>query len=174
MTQTKPNETKLKNFPYLSQLDNRENPFGSCNVTSVAMCLIYFGIVGDGQGQLEDQLYDLCYVHNLDRHVPTDLERLFIIKGRKDKFKPDAKWADAKAWLIAGKPLIAHGWFTRSGHIIVIVGFNEKGWIVNDPYGEYFESGYDTSASGKELVYSYELMRRLCGDDGDLWLHFVG
>ncbi|WP_293282361.1 C39 family peptidase [Microcoleus sp. PH2017_36_ELK_O_B] len=38
----------MKNFvkldvPYLSQLDNKRNPTGSCNVTSVAMCLLWGG-----------------------------------------------------------------------------------------------------------------------------------
>ncbi len=31
------------NVPYLSQLDNINNPHGSCNVTCVAMCLSFFG-----------------------------------------------------------------------------------------------------------------------------------
>jgi hypothetical protein len=167
-------ETKLKNFPYLSQLDNKRNPYGSCNVTSVAMCLAYLGIVGTGDGQLEDQLYQMAIDHGLDRHSPFDLQTLIKLKGRKDDFRHNAKWSDAKAWLLSGKPLIAHGYFTRSGHIVAICGFNRSGWIVNDPYGEYFPSGYDISASGKELTYSYALMQALCGNDGDLWLHFVG
>jgi hypothetical protein len=167
-------EFKLRNFPYFNQLDNERNPYGSCNVTSVAMCLKYLGIVGNGDGQLEDQLYDFMIDKYLDRHSPIALQTLIKLKGRKDDFRPNAKWADAKKWLLSGKPLIAHGWFTRSGHIITIIGFNSKGWIVNDPYGEYFASGYDTEASGRELTYSYEMMKALCGNDGDLWLHFVG
>lgn len=37
--------------PYFSQLDNKYVPGGTCNVTSVAMCLAYRGIVGDGTGR---------------------------------------------------------------------------------------------------------------------------
>lgn len=167
-------EFKLKNFPYLSQLDNKIAPYGTCNVTSVAMCLSYLGIVGNGNGQLEDQLSQMCFDNGLDRHSPLDLKELIRLKGKQDTFKPDAIWNDAKMWLLSGKPIIAHGYFTRSGHIVAICGFNKDGWIVNDPYGEWFSDGYRTDRSGKELTYSYEMMRRLCGDDGDLWLHFVG
>jgi hypothetical protein len=161
--------------PYFTQLDNTQNPHGSCNVTSVAMCLSYFGhqsLSPTGE-QLEDELYRYCSDNGLSRHSPTDLAKLVEIYGYKDDFQPDAKWGDVKAWLAAGKPCIAHGWFTRSGHIVTIVGYNEKGWIINDPYGEWFDWGYDTSVSGKGLIYTYGMMKQICGSDGDLWIHFM-
>ncbi len=41
------------------------------------------------------------------------------------------------------------------GHIIVIVGYNEEGFIVNDPYGN-FEKGYHIEKfDGKEELYPY-------------------
>ena len=44
--------------PYLSQLDNRYRPSGTCNVTSVAMCLMYFNIKPETkEPQLEDELF---------------------------------------------------------------------------------------------------------------------
>ena len=162
-------------IPYFSQLNNEQNPHGSCNVTSVAMCLVYFGHQGlspSGE-QLEDELYRYCSDNGLSRHSPTDLAKLIEIYGYKDDFQPDAKWGDVKKWLAAGNPCIAHGWFTRSGHIITIVGYNDKGWIVNDPYGEWYEWGYETSVSGKGLTYTYGMMKQVCGSDGDLWIHYV-
>lgn len=162
-------------IPYLSQLNNEQNPHGSCNVTCVAMCLAYFGHRPiNSQGlQLEDELYRYCLENRLSRHSPHDLAKLLQIYGRQDIFEEKAKWADVKQWLIKGNPCIVHGWFTRSGHIITIVGFNSKGWIVHDPYGEWFSWGYDTSVSGKYLTYSYGMMQKLCGHDGDLWIHYV-
>lgn len=163
------------NIPYLSQLDNVWNPHGSCNVTSVAMCLGYLGhpLKNTKAQQLEDELYQYCLSNGLSRHSPTDLAKLVQRYGCKDDFQPDAKWSDVKKWLEAGKPIIVHGWFSRSGHIIVIKGYNAKGWIVNDPYGEWFSWGYDTTVSGKGLTYSYGMMKQLCGPDGDLWIHYV-
>jgi predicted chitinase len=169
-----PATVKLK-VPYLFQLDNELNPTGSCNVTSVAMCLAYFGRpVRDERGnQLEDDLYDYCERMGLDRHLGEDLARLVEAYGCKDKFTRKANWDDVKRWLAQGNPCIIHGFFTGHGHIIVIAGYNEKGWIVHDPYGEFFAEGYDTSRSGAGLTYSYGLMNRLCSPDDELWIHFV-
>lgn len=165
----------LLKVPYLSQLDNALNPFGTCNVTSVAMCMAYFGhpVRNDQGQQLEDELNQYCLDHGLSRHSPTDLKKVLEAYGYKDKFQFDAKWQDAKTHLAAGNPLIAHGYFTKSGHIVTVIGYNTKGFVVNDPYGEWFSSGYDNSRSGAGLTYSYGMMERLCGSDGDLWLHFV-
>lgn len=162
--------------PHLSQLNNENNPYGSCNVTCAAMCMGYFKhqLIDKATGQqLEDELYRACLHHGLDRHSPVDLATLIDSYGYHDDFQPDAKWGDVKKWLDSGKPCIVHGWFTRAGHIIVIRGYNEKGWIVNDPYGEWWSTGYDTNASGEGVTYSYKMMRELCGFDGDLWVHFV-
>ncbi|HEY9644458.1 MAG TPA: C39 family peptidase, partial [Coleofasciculaceae cyanobacterium] len=126
-------ETVNLDVPYLSQQDNQENPSGSCNVTSCAMVLRYFQKVGNGDGQLEDQLYRECLDRGLSRHDPYDLQTLLRSHGIQDTFRPDAKWEDAKAHLAAGNPLICHGYFTRSGHIIVIRGYCPGGWHVNDP-----------------------------------------
>ena len=167
-------ETRL-NVPYLSQIDNINNPHGSCNVTSLAMCMGFYGrpLITAAGKQLEDELYEYCLDNGLSRHSPLDLAKVLQAYGYKDNFQPGAKWGEVKQWLAAGKPCIVHGWFTKSGHIIVIVGYNEQGWIVNDPYGEWFDWGYDTTISGKGLTYSYEMMQRLCGPDGDLWMHYV-
>ncbi|MGG6266984.1 C39 family peptidase [Leptolyngbya sp. AN03gr2] len=51
--------------------------------------------------------------------------------------------------------------FTPTGHIICIIGYNDKGFIVNDPYGELMfspnpeESCYDIYTTGAGLTYSY-------------------
>lgn len=163
------------NVPFLSQLDNVNNPYGTTsNVTSVAMCMAYFGQpIKNAQGkQLEDELFEACVNYKLDRHSPTDLQQLATIYGYQDTFQFDAKWDDVKRWLSLGKPCITHGWFTRTGHVVTIIGYNEKGWIVNDPYGEWYSTGYDNKASGAGLTYSYDMMRQLCGADGDLWIHY--
>jgi len=168
-------KTFVLKVPYLSQLDNVNDAYATCNVTAVAMCMAYYGHpIRNAKGeQLEDELNRYCYSNGLDRHSPIDLKKVLEAYGYQDNFQFKAKWANAKTHLLSGNPLIVHGYFTRSGHIITIIGFNEKGWIVNDPYGEWFQSGYDTSRSGAKLTYSYGMMERLCGTDGDLWLHFV-
>jgi hypothetical protein len=162
--------------PYLSQRDNEIAPGGTCNVTSIAMCMAFFGepVLRETGEQLEDYLTRYCLDNGLSRHSPGDLEVLAQRHGYRPRFSAHSTWKQVKAHLDSGKPCVVHGWFTASGHIITITGYDENGWVVNDPWGEWWSSGYDTSASGKGLTYSYGMMSELCGPDGDgqLWIHF--
>jgi hypothetical protein len=42
-----------------------------------------------------------------------------------------------RAHLDEGRPVIVHGFWTSSGHIAAIVGYDEVDWIVNDPAGNW-------------------------------------
>jgi len=54
-----------------------------------------------------------------------------------------------------------------------VVGYDSEGFFIHDPYGEWFEIGYDTEASGAYLHYNYRLIRRICMPDGKFWVHFI-
>lgn len=155
----------MKNFvkldvPYRSQLDNVFNPFGACNVTSVAMCLLWGGIASqDKKVQPEDKLYQYMESRNLNRHSPQDLATVVRDYGLNDEYTATGTIDAVKAHIASGKPAIAHGYFTAFGHIVVLVGYDEKGFLVHDPYGEWFPTGYDTSVSGAYLHYFYRLIR---------------
>lgn len=175
-----PRQYRVKDFPYFAQTDNRYNPSGSCNVTSVAMCLSYFGAKPTREAQLEDEYYDFLIEQRRSRHDPYDLKWLVEQKGYKDDFRETASVEDVKKWIAQDKPVIVHGYFTRFGHIIVLVGYNAEGFIVHDPYGEYWDSGYDMNTDwaptkGKGLVYSYSLIERTCSPEGpgNMWCHFI-
>lgn len=162
--------------PYLSQQDNELVPGGTCNVTSIAMCMAFFGepVRRESGAQLEDYLTRYCLDNGLSRHSPGDLEVLAQRHGYRPKFSTHATWEQVKAHINSGKPCVIHGYFTNYGHIITIIGYNSKGWIVHDPWGEWYRGGYDTSVSGEYLEYSYGMMSELCGPDaeGQLWIHF--
>lgn len=172
----------ILNVPYKSQRDNEFNPSGSCNVTSVAMCLAYFGIKGDGSyPQLEDQLYAYCNNNGLSRHDPLDLAYMVntLYKGIvKDTFTAKGTIQDIKDAIDAKCPCILHGYFTRSGHIIVAKGYTDGYIVVNDSWGEYFAHGYDTSVSGENLPYSEKLIAETCSPESvenpsDIYLHVI-
>ena len=159
--------------PFKSQLDNRLNPTGSCNVTSIAMCLAYFGVKPKGSGQLEDELYKYMEANNLSRHSPEDLAQVVRDYGLRDDFTVSGSVKRCCQHIQAGNPCVVHGYFTSFGHIIVLMGFDDEGFIVHDPYGEWFPSGYRTDFSGESLHYSYKLIERTCIPDGQFWVHYI-
>lgn len=166
------------NVPYKSQTDNVLNPSGSCNVTSCAMVLEYYSIKGSGNGQLEDELYQWLQANNLSRHEPSGLKAAIEQYGCKDEFRSDATIEQMRSALSQGIPLIVHGYFTRSGHIVVLTGHNADGFIVNDPWGQLIDGRYIINSSidprkGEGVIYGYDMIRQTCLPDGGCWTHFV-
>ena len=172
--------THLK-VPYLSQRDNVHNPGGSCNVTSVAMVLSYFGFKGTGEGQFEDQLYTFLEDTGRSRHDPQDLKWLIETYSRRakrpliDDFRPNHTFQAVQRHLDAGYPAIAHGYFTRFGHILVVVGYDAKGFFVHDPWGAWGPAGYDHDKTGKDDYFLYGTFTRLVEDypGSGGWFHLV-
>lgn len=176
---TPPTQVNLP-IPFLCQRDNQHNWSGSCNVTSLAMANVYLGInpAVDAQGnQLEDRLYNWMTSRGMQVGSPWDMAECARAWGMHDDFDPaKSTWKRAKEWLAAKQPIVCHGWFTKPGHIVVLRGYddNKGGFYVNDPWGEWFASGYAHGTNrGNNLLYSYKMMRDLCGNDGDIWLHFL-
>lgn len=163
-----PNEsqsTKAVNLkvPYLSQRDNAIRPSQTCNVTCCAMIIEYFypGTSLKYDNQLEDVLTEFItkkfgkdgiYYHDI-------LVKALKEWGVKSIFSTKTSFDDMRKSLDNGNPVIYSGKFTGSGHIIVITGYDpiDKVFIVNDPWGEFFYSGYKP-LNGKGLRYSYNLM----------------
>src|SRR6476469_1701680 len=83
--------------PWLSQLDNVNSPLGTCNLTSASMIVLYFGIRGDGNGQLEDQVFRRCEAFGYDRHTPDAIAEIIRSYGFKDEFRTDATWGGREA-----------------------------------------------------------------------------
>jgi hypothetical protein len=156
-------------IPYLSQLDNNKNPYGSCNVTSAAMALKWAGV-----NISPDTLYQEMLDKGLSRHSPYDLAVMIENKGAIDTFLPNANIQDIKEHIKEGNPVIVHGYFTGFGHIIVIKGFDDHNFICHDPYGEWYSSGYQINGTkhyGKDIKYSFNLIQELCDENG-IWTHF--
>jgi hypothetical protein len=179
---------------YHSQLNNKNNPYGSCNVTSMSMLLKFYGVEPrtEADRNCGIQLEDVLYERTLDwdaqygmttRHVPDYLMRLLREFGDKygngalqeSYFNPTASEEDIKQHIANGNPVVVHGYFTNFGHIIVVKGYDDqtKEWICNDPYGKWlgYSGGYDTSVSGESVRYGYDNFYRACYEGG-IWAHF--
>lgn len=174
--------------PYYSQRDNLLQPYQSCNVTSVAMVTKYYlgaeiaqnksQISNSTYKQLEDQMSNwLTINYGPDsKYLHSRLVELMKKYGLTSNFSINTAFAQIKANLIAGNPVIYSGRFTAPGHIIVIKGYNDKKkvWICNDPYGNY-NNGYTRDFNGANVEYSYDLLKTLSytGVRNQTWAHLI-
>ena len=169
-------KTKQLNIPHKSQLDNYLNPRGACNVTSYAMIMAYLQIkVKTAFGQIEDELYDYMQDRGLSRWDPFDLAQMGRAYGLRVDFTMRARLFDVRKAIAEGYGCIIHGYFTSFGHILVVRGYDQSGFYVNDPFGEWFASGYRNDRSGENLHYSNQLIKAKCSPEGEnfVWLHRI-
>jgi len=121
--------------------------------------------------RMPDNLSEFVENYGYDKHKPEDMAKIANYFGMGDSYTPAASWDKIKEHLDSDNPVIIHGWFTSSGHIIILHGYDDsKGFLANDPNGEY---PYTDFASGEDVWYSHEFLIKKCGDDGDLWAHYL-
>lgn len=170
----------LSKVPFFSQTDNVNHPGGTCNITSVAMVMAYWKVVGDGSGkQLEDQLYEYAKANRLVIGSPYDMAKLFTWKGMNDHFRTsNVDWIQyVKKEIDAGRPCIIHTQFTPAGHIVVIAGYENNHLVCHDPYGEFsgvygkWAGTNHSNPVGRFVHYSYDMMDHFSNIGGTVWLH---
>jgi hypothetical protein len=68
------------------------------------------------------------------RHKPFGIKELIdITHGFHDTSSENGTFAAVKVAIDAGHPVILHGSFTPSGHIIGVHGVDHAGFLVTDP-----------------------------------------
>ena len=173
----------MPNVPYYYQLSNGYNPSGSCQNTAIAMLLSYYGytIFPD----TISQSWGTSYAQS-----PSGLASLFNHYANRanisQRLTPitNGTIAGLKAELDEGRPVITHGYFTSYGHILIVLGYDDGGYWVNDSAGEWAQSfggGYPYGWSpsvGKEIYYQKEAFEAaVATSDGynylPLWYHIV-
>jgi uncharacterized protein YvpB len=167
-----PNNVEL-NVPYFSQRDNPRFDWSTCNVTSIAMVLYYYGLRSKWGGQLEDELLQWCFDY-AGQGSQTDhsvLSALIQAYGYKTSFSTTRNWADVRSELLNRRPVVLAGDFTASGHILTLIGYNSQGYIVQDPWGDALTGYSDTE--GRKLMYPYSYVNQVAGPDGNVWAHFI-
>lgn len=168
-------EVKL-GVPYKSQNDNAFNPGGSCNATSLAMALEFLGVKFTGSGQFEDTIYQELQASGVHPGTASAMVGIVQKYGKKDVHNETATDDDIRKHLDKGKPVVIHGDFTRSGHILCVIGYNAKGFIVNDPYGKFLGSlgSYDNNASGAGNLHEYAtIVKNFWHRGGTNSAHFI-
>ena len=153
------------NVPYYYQYDNRLSGGSSCQNTSIAMILSYLGanihpdeITGEFGKDLAQSVPGLNRVFN-------SLAQRRGVRGLNST--SEGTLAQLKAVLDRGEPAIVHGYFTSYGHVVVVTGYDEGGYYVNDPAGTWsqqFRGGYPyaqrESTEGRNIYYSRDAFER--------------
>lgn len=132
-------QSTLPDVPYFYQLANAVNPSGSCQNTSIAMLLSYYGV------RIEPDTISNAWGTSVAQS-PAGLAKVFndyaSTRGIPQRLRPTTNGtiAGLQAELDAGRPVIVHGYFTSYGHIMVVLGYDKDGYWVNDPAGEWIQS----------------------------------
>ena len=165
-----------KSTPYFSQYDNSLSPGSSCQNTSIAMTLSKYGWKGN-----PDQITSR-FGKNLAQS-PDGLADVFNTlaseSGLNVRIRPHTNAsADTINKLLAeGKPVIVHGWFTGSGHVITLTDFDGKNYTANDPAGEWsqtYKGGYTNPGSGgKGVKYDKNAVYDAILEGGEAWAHEI-
>jgi hypothetical protein len=168
------NETNI----WFNGKDYNLRPGNQCSPTSAAMVMEYLGARGiHGNNQLVDDIIAEGIKAGIVKKGKElqnikQIEQLIANYGLEQKvIKPDgltnpSRADNIKAQINAGKPVVTSGTFNIQignnkdgdpiivkGHVITIVGYDETGWIVHDPYGDA-NSDYK-KGSGKYVHYDF-------------------
>ena len=102
--------------------------------------------------------------------------------SRRLRAHTDGRVSNIRALLTQGKPVIVHGYFTGSGHVIVLTGYNGTHYTANDPAGRWnqaFKGGYSGgSTSGRAVRYAAATLEKaIVSTNGynsvPIWYHEV-
>ena len=176
-------DVSFPQVPYFYQFNNTQSPGSTCANTSIAMVLSYYGwsdnpdVLTNYYGVSTAQTPSgLASVFNSEAEYFNMSQRLIPIT--------DGTITELKNELDTGRPVIVHGYFTNAGHVMVVLGYDEHGYWVNDPAGTWdqqFRGGYPYGwepTAGNAVYYNkfnFELaISSIHGNDyAPLWMHLV-
>jgi hypothetical protein len=156
----------VKGMPYFHQNSNRLDPSGSCQNTCVAMVLKHYGADditpddltarwGTGVAKTTAGLKQLLNTEAQERGLTV-----------RDSIVDNGQIDQLYRLLDEGKPVIVHGRFSVSGHLIVLLGYDENYYYAHDPAGAWRQrpdAGFTNSDDpdiGRYTRYEREAMEK--------------
>jgi len=169
---------KVLEVPYFSQRDNYRDASRTCFSSSCAM-LLEFKKPGTLPGSRGDDKYvERVFQYGDTTVASTQIQALGSF-GLSATFKTNGSLAWLREQLDKGNPvpigILHHGPSnapTGGGHWICVIGYNDSGFIVNDPWGKLdHRSGTYVSTNGDRVQYSTDLIRArwTVSNDNDGW-----
>ena len=144
----------VRGVPYFNQNHNQIDPSGSCQNSIAAMLLNYYGAEtvtpdaisrrwGTSKAQTVNGWEEVFNTEARERGLSV-----------RDQGVDNGRLSAVRRLLDQGQPVGVHGGFTRSGHLIVLLGYDDEYYYVHDPYGDWSKdySGTDSQA-GRHARY---------------------
>jgi hypothetical protein len=137
--------------PYFYQYNNTYEPGSTCANTTMAMLLKYYGA-----SYTPDQIYTEFRKQSQDEFkFDTIFNRLAARAGLKQRIRVHMETgsiAQLDAELNKQHPVVIHGKFTSSGHVMLLIGNDGTNYTMNDPAGRWGQSlcngsGYGASST---------------------------
>lgn len=153
----------LRDFPYFWQRDNGPEGWRQCQTSCLAMCLKYIDTPG-----IND---DTDYLKIVNKYGDTTHREPHLLALKELRvsynFITSADDYIVKAQIDKGLPVAAgllhNGPVSRpagGGHFVVITGYDDTHWLVQDPYGELdlVNGGWANlgSVAGRNVRYSFK------------------
>ena len=137
------NSNEIKTLPYYNQYYNENKGWATCQNTSVAMVLSYFENSIHPDSIYKDWGKDYA-------QSPSGLNAVYSSYATKSSITTytNASPEELKAALSSGYIAIVHGYFTGFGHVLVVRGYENGRYYVNDPAGKWaecFKCGYSST-----------------------------
>jgi uncharacterized protein YvpB len=156
----------LTSVVYYNQNDNKYFPASTCGNTSAAMLLSAHAVTVH-----PDEIYERFGKNQ--GQSPEGLAGIYGNYGLESVHSREGSFSDIRSAIDEGSPVVVHGYFTRSGHIACVVGYDRFGLVVNDPAGAWDGTPYggyaNSSCNGRNRSYSYEKLRAVDINDGNIW-----
>ena len=171
-----PSVPYLENVPYFYQYSNSINPGGSCQNTSMAMVLKYFGAnvtpdeISSYYGTSEAQSVS-------GWKTVFDSEAAYYGLTQRSTSTTTGTLTNLRTLLSDKKPVVVHGYFTSYGHVMLLLGYDGTYYYAHDPAGKwnqiYQGSGYSgtNSTEGKYIKYGKSALEGAVAPDGNVWMH---
>jgi hypothetical protein len=162
--------------PYLCQYKNSVAPGGTCQVTAFAMGYQFL----TGRSIDPDYLAFDRFSFQSPDGVASHARKHYGLPGSYARTAGTEE--EMKRELRAGRPIVLNTCGTWSGHVVLIVGYNSEGWIVNDPAGRWSGAvfnnpavgcagfpndnkiAYSIHCNGRKVLYKYATLRRAASD----------
>ena len=174
--------TSDSDVPYFFQYNNSLYPGSSCQNTSVAMVLAHLGWRGRPDDITRGWGKDYAQrPHNLSYMFNTIANEEGLSAALQTT--TNGTLAEFRSSLSSGYIVIAHGYFTSYGHVLVVTNFDGTHYTVNDPAGawrETFRGGYAWSSEtvGHGIRYPKEAFESAIATSNGydflpLWYHVL-